>query len=134
VPPAGTDWHLIVVDDTGLPATARILESLGSTAPVLVFAQVDNEDERQPLPSAPNAQVTWLYRRGAAPGTTTLLPDAVRRAALPLGTPFVWGAAESRAMSAVRKYFRRDLGFHRSSVHLMAYWRHRAHSGDPLED
>jgi NADPH-dependent ferric siderophore reductase len=134
VPPPGTDWHLIVVDDTGLPATARILESLDSTAPVLVFAEVDNEDERQPLPSSPHASVTWLYRRGAAPGTTTLLPDAVRQAKLPSGTPFVWGAGESRAMTAVRKYFRRELGFPRSCVHLIAYWRHRAHSGDPLDD
>jgi NADPH-dependent ferric siderophore reductase len=134
VPPAGTDWHLIVVDDTGLPATARILESLDSPAPILVFAEVDNEDERQQLPASPNVSVTWLYRRGAAPGTTTLLPDAVRQARLPSGTPFVWGAGESRAMTAVRKYFRRELGFPRSCVHLIAYWRHRAHSADAHED
>jgi NADPH-dependent ferric siderophore reductase len=134
VPPAGTDWHLIVVDDTGLPATARILESLDSTAPVLVFAEVDNEEERQELASSPNVTVTWLYRRGMAPGTTTLLPDAVRQATLPSGTPFVWGAGESRAMTAVRKYFRRELGFPRPCVHLIAYWRHRAHSRDALDD
>jgi NADPH-dependent ferric siderophore reductase len=133
VPPGGTDWHLIAVDDTGLPATGRILESVGSSAPVLVFAEVDNENERHELPSFPNIEVTWLYRHGATPGTTTLLPDAVRTATLPAGTPFVWGAGESRAMTGVRKYFRRELGFPRECVHLIAYWRHRAHSGDPVD-
>jgi NADPH-dependent ferric siderophore reductase len=133
VPPAGTDWHLVAVDDTGLPATGRILESLGSSAPVLVLAEVDNEDDRHALPSLPNIEVTWLYRRGAPPGTTTLLADAVRTSTLPSGTPFIWGAGESRAMTAVRKYFRKELGLPRECVQLMAYWRHRAHSGDPVD-
>ncbi|HEY8523924.1 MAG TPA: SIP domain-containing protein [Acidimicrobiales bacterium] len=129
-PPARTDWYLLVADETGLPAAANILESLPEGTVARVFAEVDNETERQELPTAPSFAVTWLYRRGAPAGTTTLLPDAVRSMAWPGGTPYVWGGGESRAMTAVRRYVRREIGLPREAVSLVAYWRHASGAGD----
>ena len=42
----------------------------------------------------------------------------------PGGTPYVWGGGESRAMTAVRKYVRGEIGLPREAVSLVAYWRH----------
>ena len=99
-----------------------------------MFAEVDNPGERQDLPDRAGTEVTWLYRDGAPPGTTTLLADAVRALPWPGGTPYAWGGGESRAMTAVRKYVRQEIGLAREQVSLVAYWRHAAHAGDPTDD
>jgi NADPH-dependent ferric siderophore reductase len=130
-PPPGTDRYLLVADETGLPAVAAILESLPEGTPVQVVAECDNPGERQELPPAPSVDVTWVYRDGAPPGTTTLLADAARALPWPSGTPYVWGGGESRAMTAVRRYARRERGLDRAAVSLVAYWRHSAHAADP---
>jgi NADPH-dependent ferric siderophore reductase len=130
-PPAGTDWYLLVADETGLPAVAAILESLPDGTEARVFAEVASEIERQALPESPSFEITWLHRGGAPAGTTTLLADAVRAMPWPGGTPYVWGGGESRAMTAVRRYVRGGVGLDRSAVSLVAYWRHAAHAGDP---
>jgi NADPH-dependent ferric siderophore reductase len=129
-PPAQTDWHLLVADETGLPAVAAIMETLPAGAVARVFAEVTDDSERQVLPSAPGFDVTWLYRNGAPAGTTTLLADAVRATPWPGGTPYVWGGGESRAMTAVRRYVRGDLGLTREAVSLVAYWRHASSPPD----
>jgi NADPH-dependent ferric siderophore reductase len=123
-PPADTDWYLLVADETGLPAVARILESLPPGTTARVFAEVASPDERQPLPEAPTYDVAWLYRGGAEAGTTTLLADAVRAMPWPGGTPYVWGGGESRALTRVRSYVRKEVGLARERVSLVAYWRH----------
>jgi NADPH-dependent ferric siderophore reductase len=123
-PPPGTDWYLLVADETGLPAVANILESLPEGTVARVFAEVAGEAERQDLPTSPTFEVTWLHRDGAPAGTTTLLADAVRAMPWPGGTPYVWGGGESRAMTAVRKHVRGSIGLPRESVSLVGYWRH----------
>lgn len=124
-PQAGTDWYLLVADDTGLPAAAVIAETLPEDVRVLVVAEVDGPAERQELPDRPGLDVTWVYRHGAAPGTVadrTLA--AVRHLELPAGTGYVWGGGESRTLTAVRRYVRDEVGLSRSQVSLVAYWRH----------
>jgi NADPH-dependent ferric siderophore reductase len=132
-PPPGTDSFLLVADETGLPAVAAILESLPPRTPAQVVAEVDNIDERQDLPGSPSVGVTWVYRGGAPAGTTTALADAVRALAWPGGTPYVWGGGESRAMTAVRRYVRGEVGLPREQVSLVAYWRHRDAPDDPAD-
>ena len=73
----------------------------------------------------------WFYRNGAEPGTTTMLVDAVRALAWADARPYVWGAGESRAMTAVRKYLRYERRLPRSSVLTVAYWR-QAHTAAVL--
>lgn len=129
-PPPGTDWYLLVADETGLPAVAGILESLPDGTVARVLAEVADESEHQALPSAPTFEVTWLHRHGRPAGTTTLLADAVRDVSWPAGTPYVWGGGESRAMTSIRNHVRHQLGLPREAVSLVAYWRHTA---DPTE-
>jgi NADPH-dependent ferric siderophore reductase len=131
-PPDGTDWYLLVADDTGVPAVSCILEQLPEGTPVRAFVEVDNPGERQELPAGPGVEVTWLYRDGAVPGTATLLPDAVRDMAWPDHvTPYVWGGGESRLMTRVRKYVRHEVGLPREAVMLEAYWRRRDDGHEP---
>ncbi|UDY35248.1 siderophore-interacting protein [Dermatobacter hominis] len=133
-PPPTTTEYLLVADETGLPATAAIIESLPLGTPVRVFAEVASMDQRQALPERDGVEVTWLDRAGAEPGTTSLLDDAVRAAAPPAPTAYVWGGAESRCITAVRRYVRREVGLPREQVSLTGYWRHRDHEDDAYFD
>lgn len=129
-PPADTDWLLLAADETGLPAVAVILEQLPPGMSARVVAEVAGAAEHQELPAREGVEITWLHRDGAAAGTTTLLPDAIAALDWPAGKPYVWGAGESRTMTAIRRHVRDQRGLDRASVSLVAYWRH---AGSPVE-
>ena len=124
-PPADTERYLLVADETGLPAVSVIVESLPAGTPITVVAESWSAEERPELPDRDGVEVIWCDRDGAAPGTTTLLVDAVRALPWPDDAHlYVWGGAESRAMTAVRRYVRRERGLPQASVDLGPYWRH----------
>lgn len=131
-PPADTDSYLLVADETGLPAVAVIVETLGTDAPIHVVAEVADESARQELVTGDHIAVTWLHRNGADAGTTTALADTVRALPAPSGSPYVWGGAESRAMTQIRRHVRDNWGLPKDRVSLVGYWRH-PHNG-PAED
>jgi NADPH-dependent ferric siderophore reductase len=104
---------------------AGVLDLLPHTASIQVVAEVGSLDERQELPAHPGAEVTWVTRDGAEPGTaTTLLVDAVRTLTWSGRHPYVFGGGESRAMTKVRRHVRDERGLDRAAVSLVAYWRH----------
>lgn len=133
-PPAEADWYLLAADDTGLPAVASIVEQLPDGVPTRVFLEVEGPDERLEVADRPGVEITWLYRDGAEPGTTTLLPDAVKAMPWPGGAPYVWGAGESRTLTQVRKYVRHEIGLPRETVMLEAYWRRATNGHDDTDD
>ncbi|HEX6656730.1 MAG TPA: siderophore-interacting protein, partial [Ilumatobacter sp.] len=128
--PPGTDWYLLVADDTGLPAVAAIIEALPAGTPVRMVAEVDAEEDRQPLPAADEVEVRWCFRRGRPAGTTTMLVDAVREMSWPAGAAYAWGGAESRCITAVRMHVRVERGLSREAVSMTGYWRHDDHEID----
>ena len=130
-PPEGTDSLLLVADETGLPAVAMILETVPETWPIRVIAEVADESVRQPLRAAEHIEVTWLHRDGTEAGTTSAMFDAVVGMDGPLsGHPYVWGGAESRTMTRIRRHVRDQWGLAKDQVSLVAYWRHTAHAAD----
>ncbi|GAA3084037.1 siderophore-interacting protein [Streptosporangium carneum] len=118
------DWVLLVGDETGLPAIGAILESLPEGLPVMVFAEIADAAERQPLRSAGELTLTWLHRDGRPAGGTDLLPEAVRRAVFPKGRGYAWVAAESAAVKAVRRHLVGERGFAKEDVEFAGYWSH----------
>ncbi|MBI5090546.1 MAG: SIP domain-containing protein [Actinobacteria bacterium] len=124
-PPADTNELVLVADDTGLPAVAAIVEWAPTYWRVHVVAEVDSPAEQQPIPHRDGVKVQWVHRNGRAAGVdATPMLDALRSIALTNDRVYVWGAGESRAMTAVRTYARRELGLPRERVSLVAYWRH----------
>jgi NADPH-dependent ferric siderophore reductase len=130
-PPAEVQWQLLVADHTALPATAAILESLSPRARAHAVIEVPDEAEEQDLATDGDVQVTWLHRDGDEPGRTTNLLDVVRTLEIPVEGTYVWGGAESRTITGVRKHVRRARGLAREQVSLVGYWRHAAH---PVEE
>jgi NADPH-dependent ferric siderophore reductase len=106
-----------------LPAVAAIIESVPDTTPIVVVAEVDAEEDRQPLAAGDNVDVRWCFRRGVPAGATTLLVDAVRALAWPPDPGYAWGGAESRCITAVRRHVRGARRMRREEVSMTGYWR-----------
>ncbi len=134
-PPAATDRYLLVAgrDRPARDGGDHRVAARGHPNPGRGRIAVGRR--RQELPERDGVQVVWCDRNGAEPGTTSLLEDAVR--ALPWsddGSLYVWGGGESHAMTAVRRYVRRERGLDRDAVDLVPYWRHSSTTDSDLDD
>lgn len=125
--PDGVDWVLLAGDETALPAIARFLEERPVEAPVRAIITVTDERARQDLPIRPSDRIEWVL---AGSGDRRALADAVARLAAPAGVPYVWAAAESRALLPVRK-LARTLGAPKTHVNITGYWHAEAEREAP---
>ncbi|MBK7820295.1 MAG: SIP domain-containing protein [Tessaracoccus sp.] len=121
--PEGADWVLIAGDETALPSIGRWLENWPEGARAQVFIEVAERSHRQDLPVPPGVEVTWLSRDGAAPGSTTLLLDALTAADWWEGTAFAWVAGEALTLTPIRRWLRRDKGLSKEQIDVTGYWR-----------
>jgi len=126
--PREFDWHLLIGDDTALPAIGRRLEELGPQARVIVVAEVADASARIPLATGPHAEVHWVHRdeHGAdgedVPEGSQLAPT-LRWLSLPEGEGYVWAAGEAAAMREVRQYLVNERGIAKARIRASAYWK-----------
>ncbi|WP_040491335.1 siderophore-interacting protein [Ilumatobacter nonamiensis] len=124
-PPGTTTSYLFVTDETGFGAVAAVLDELiaaDADVTAQVVAESDGVDGRIEFPSGAGVDVSWVDRRGRAPGTTSVLLDAVRELEIGPGV-YAFGAAESRRITAVRTYLRETVGLDATQVSMTGYWR-----------
>lgn len=118
------DWYLFAGDETALPAIARMLQRLPAQARGYAFIEVADKSEVQSLEFQAGIEVTWLYRDGAAAGTTSLLIDAVRGTVLPDdgSSVYVWAGCEFAAFRQIRSHCRGELGLKKEQHLVVSYW------------
>ncbi|GAA5056326.1 siderophore-interacting protein [Nocardia callitridis] len=119
--PVGYDWYLLVADETALPALCRWAEELPEGKQVIAFVEVRDEADEIALPES--VQVRYLHRGSAAPGTTSLLADAVTAWAPPEGRGFAWAAGEALSLKPVRRYLVNELKLPKEQMKIDGYWR-----------
>ncbi|WP_457425475.1 siderophore-interacting protein [Roseateles sp. P5_E7] len=112
--PADYDWHLLIGDDSALPAVRRRLEELPADARVIVLLQVDPADRLLPAGRA-RATLQWF-------DTTEALHAAVATLQLPEGEGFAWASGEAAAMAQVRALLA-DKGLPKEAMKVAAYWK-----------
>jgi NADPH-dependent ferric siderophore reductase len=117
-PPADAAWLLLVGDLTGLPAMARISESVD--LPTRIWAEVEDA-----LPGylPDTADVTWLE---APSGDHSRLAEVVESIDWPEGSGYFWMAGESAQMRSIRKYLMRERKLPATAYDVMGYWRSSA--------
>ncbi|PPL17623.1 siderophore-interacting protein [Microterricola pindariensis] len=116
------DWHLLVGDESAVPAVSAALEALppGAVARVVVLVESAAHEPELPLPA--NATVTFVHRDGdTAEGA---LEAAVRGVEWLDGRvhAFVHGEAEE-VMRGLRPYLRTERGLARDQLSISGYWR-----------
>lgn len=120
-------WYLMGADETGLPALARMLETLPAETRGMAFIEIAGEAEKQPIDNATGIELHWFSRNGVPAGEDQRLADAVRSVAWPrTGSAFGWFAAEAAAAKIVREHWRGTLGLGRDETLAAAYWRRGA--------
>lgn len=121
VVPTGFDWHLLIGDETALPAIACRLEALPEGTQALVIAATADPADRRDLQSRARLTVQWLD--AAAPGGLAVAAQGLR---LPAGEGYAWAAGEAGDMAATRRVLIDGLGLSRDRVRAAAYWKRGA--------
>ncbi|WP_406335154.1 siderophore-interacting protein [Streptomyces sp. NBC_00203] len=121
-PDPSADWHLLVSDESALPAIAAALAELPRDAVARVVALVDSPAHEPALPLPENGEVTYVHRHGtdqenqleAAVRDMDWLPGRVHA--------FVHGEAQE-VMHGLRPHLLTERGLPRDQVSISGYWR-----------
>ncbi|MFG2984637.1 siderophore-interacting protein [Streptomyces sp. NPDC048258] len=123
-PPAGSDAIWMYADETALPAAAAILDRLPAGTRVRAWLEVPHEDDRLPLDTLAEADITWIVRGSAGRERTEQLLSVLRADdPAPAEAPYVWLAGESGTIRAVRRHFVQERSVDRRAVRFTGYWR-----------
>ncbi len=121
---------LMIGDESALPAIARIAAEVPAGTTIKAIIEVLDAAEEQPLPSAGNVDVRWLYRRNYAAGATGVIAEEARKAidAVDAET-FVWAACEKQDARAIRSVLK-SREHDKNLKYVAWYWeRSRAQAG-----
>lgn len=123
-PDPTADWHLLVGDETAIPAITAALLDLPRSATARVLLLVDKPGHEPDLPLPDGATVTWFYRSAATTGGEGTLDGAVRSLDWLPGRVQVFAHGEAaEIMHRIRPHLLRDRGLDRSQVSISGYWR-----------
>jgi NADPH-dependent ferric siderophore reductase len=134
--PTAYDWHLLVGDETGLPAMGRRLSELPAGARAVAVVEVDGPHDEMALPTQANASIVWAHRKGAEPGQSDVLSKALAKLTLPSGEYYAWVACESVIARELRQQLIAKHGANPKWIRASGYWRrgkaaiHEMHDGD----
>ncbi|MFJ2745894.1 siderophore-interacting protein [Streptomyces sp. NPDC087440] len=120
-PDAAADWHLLVGDESALPAIAAALERMPEGAVVHAFVEVADAAEEQKIESPAGVEVTWLHR-GAAPVGEQLVA-AVRDLDFPAGDVQAFVHGEAGFVKDLRRLLRVEREIPRERLSISGYWR-----------
>lgn len=112
--------HLLVGDESTIPAIAQLLEWIPHDRSVEVHIEIHDAGAEVALPDHPKSSITWHRSDdGAAPG------DAMVAALIGVDelADSVWVAGEAAAVQRLRKHLFDERGRDRSTVTARGYWK-----------
>lgn len=119
-PDPSADWHLMIGDESALPAIAASLEVLEPGATAVVRLVCDGPDHELPLPSPADVDLAWVHRTADDP---TPLPAAVEALDLPRGRVHAFVHGEADEVRAIRRHLLAERGMERKDMSCSPYWR-----------
>jgi NADPH-dependent ferric siderophore reductase len=114
--PTDYDWHLLVGDDSALPAIHRRLEELPAGTRAIVILQIAHAADQRPLQSAAALDVQWVPDGEA-------LVAAVRSLPLPAGEGYAWCAGEAATMARLRDVLLHEKQHPKEALKVAVYWK-----------
>ncbi|GAA2949325.1 MULTISPECIES: siderophore-interacting protein [Streptomyces] len=120
-PEATADWHLLVGDESALPAIAASLEQMPAGTPVHAFVEVPDASEEQKLLTPDGVEVTWLHRGGRPVGE--LLTEAVKALEFPEGEVQAFVHGEAGFVKEIRRHLRLERQIPVQQLSISGYWR-----------
>jgi NADPH-dependent ferric siderophore reductase len=118
------DWHLFAGDDSAVPASLAMAESLPDPDRAIVVLEVDGPDDHQQVRSTGGREipVQWLHRAGTDPASAGQLVDALGTVEFPTGRGHVYLAGELGVVAAMRSALLAR-GMAAEQISAKPYWR-----------
>ncbi|HEU5107885.1 MAG TPA: siderophore-interacting protein [Micromonosporaceae bacterium] len=120
-PAPDAEWHLLVGDESALPAIAVALERLPAGARAHAVIEVAGPEEEQKLDTAADATVTWVHRGERRVGDALL--EAVSTLDFPAGAVDAFVHGEAGFVRALRRLLLVDWRVPRERLSISGYWR-----------
>jgi NADPH-dependent ferric siderophore reductase len=121
-PDPAAGWHLMVGDESALPAVAASLEAVPRGARVVVRLACDGPEHEIALATEGDLDLQWLHRSGE-PADADLLVDSVRALELPEGRVHAFVHGEADEVRALRRHLLAERGMSRTDMSCSPYWR-----------
>jgi NADPH-dependent ferric siderophore reductase len=118
-PDTDADWHLLVGDESALPAIARSLEALPKGTKAVAFVEVSGPEEEQKIDS--DVEIVWLHRGHRPIGDA--LVEAVRALEFPKGRVHAFVHGEASFVKELRRLLRVEREIPREDLSISGYWR-----------
>jgi NADPH-dependent ferric siderophore reductase len=116
-------WHLLVGDESALPAIGAAIELLPAGAHAKVFVEVEDATEEQKFSGSGEVELTYLHRAGATGERGDGLVAAVEALEFPPGDVQVFVHGEAGFVLRLRRHLFGERGLARDRVSLSGYWR-----------
>lgn len=119
----GIDSHVLIGDETALPAIGRRLEELSDGVRALVLVESDGGAKGYPLQSRAALEIVEVARAGQSTSPGQEIIARLRDQQFPPGQCFTWVATESQAARAIRRYLTDERGLDRHWIKAAGYWQ-----------
>lgn len=126
IPVEDIDHHVLVGDETALPAIHRRLEELPAGAQAQVIIETD-PDGAWPAPaSRADVEIHWVAREPQCGAPAHTLVAALRRMQFPVRRCFWWVAGESHDARSLRHHLVEERGIGKRWIKAAGYWQRGA--------
>lgn len=121
-PDPAFDRHLLIGDETALPAISAAVEDMTPEMIGDIYLEVSGPEDEVQLDVPNGITLHWLHRGGYYTPESTKLEETVRAAEWHEGTVQVFAHGERETMKSLRAYLNGERGVDRKSMSLSAYW------------
>ena len=121
-PDPTADWHLMVGDESALPAIAASLAAVPASSRAIVRVVCDGPTYEIDLACPAQLDLGWLHRTGAE-DDVDLLADAVADLTFPAGRVHAFVHGEADEIRAIRRHLLSDRRLDRAQMSCSPYWR-----------
>lgn len=121
-PGPNASWHLMVGDESALPAIAASLAAVPDGVPVVVRLVCDGPADELPLDTPGVLDVLWLHRNGDT-GDVDNLAQATRDLTFPSGRVQGFLHGEAEEIRRVRRHLLAERQLPKAALSASAYWR-----------
>ncbi|MET9324514.1 siderophore-interacting protein [Streptomyces sp. NPDC003038] len=120
-PDPAAGWHLLVGDESALPAIAAAMERMPAGAEVHAFVEIEGPDDEQKFATPDGVVPVWLHR-GARPIGEALV-EVVQALEFPSGDVHAFVHGEAGFVKELRRHLRLERGIPRERLSISGYWR-----------
>lgn len=129
-PDPAADWHLLVGDESALPAIGAALDRLPPTALGDVFVEVEGPEHEQALSVPEGVRLHWVHAGGHPEHGVHAWGEALVEAVTALefrpGQVQAFVHGEAGTVRRLRRLLRHDRGLSLAQLSISGYWRQGA--------